>query len=398
MSNLKNRIRSYLVWRWGKLIETRYNRYQFSIEPSLCPNDISDNNRHNIVLVVMDSVRADSFSSENCPNIFNLCKNGMKFTRAYASANWTLPSHTSMLTGLYPSEHGAVRRQFLAYRPTHEYLPNRLRQMGYWNQGIVRMNFLHPKFGLGFAFDAYQQHSLATAADIFAQCQTSTEPFFIFINLGDTHSPFVCPSVLEKICDGERNRAYNFNRLSLNDDYFTNLRIQQDSCLQYIDSQIPSLIESLPTGTRFIFTSDHGELFGEESQFGHSGLLNTKVLHVPLMTNFQVRCDPEEIISINEIYSLVLGQKTTTGWAVAEHFGSPSFQHPRDILRKSMMFFWKEYKIRWRRGDTLNDDEWDVIQRISRQEPELYEQLMKTFTAMRQKNIVRKIKLLEANN
>jgi len=381
-------------------METRYNRYSSPIKPAVRPDIPPNEKTDNIVLIAMDSVRIDSFTKQNCPNIFEFCKDGTFFSRAYASANWTLPSHTSMLTGLYPSCHEAVSRRFMAYKPTPDYLPNVLRQLGYWCQGFVRMNFLHAKFGLGFAFDSYEQHNLATAEEIFKLCRPTQEPFFIFINLGDTHSPFVCPTSLEKTCNGDKNSAYNHGKIEKNDDYFNDMRTEQDKCLQYIDSIFPSFIKSLPQNTKYIITSDHGELFGEESQFGHSGILHPKVLHVPLVTNFHVNCNADDIISLNEIYSIILNKVPNTGWAITEHFDSPSFQHPKTALKKSLMLFWKEQIFRWRKGNPLSEEQWQVIESAVQERPDLKEQLIISFTKFQQKDIIKRIKTMQgdANN
>jgi len=65
----------------------------------------------NIVLIVMDTVRADHLScygygKETTPNLDRLAANGLLFLNAYSAAPWTVPSHASMFTGLYPSQHG----------------------------------------------------------------------------------------------------------------------------------------------------------------------------------------------------------------------------------------------------------------------------------------------------
>ena len=71
--------------------------------------------RPNIVLIVLDSVRADrtdlaDASLENTPALYALGKSGAIFTRAYANSTWSLPSHASLFTGLHPHNHGAVNR------------------------------------------------------------------------------------------------------------------------------------------------------------------------------------------------------------------------------------------------------------------------------------------------
>lgn len=58
----------------------------------------------NVVLVVMDSARADAIGKDT-PIMSSLADDGTLFSRAIAPAGWTLPSHTSMFTGLSPSEH-----------------------------------------------------------------------------------------------------------------------------------------------------------------------------------------------------------------------------------------------------------------------------------------------------
>jgi arylsulfatase A-like enzyme len=68
--------------------------------------------RPNIILVVWDTVRADHLSlygyhSETTPFLDAFASDSVVFEKAYAASPWTLPSHASLFTGLYPSQHGA---------------------------------------------------------------------------------------------------------------------------------------------------------------------------------------------------------------------------------------------------------------------------------------------------
>lgn len=360
--------------------------------PAERPKSSNSDELPNLVLIVLDSVRADSISIENCPNILELCKSGMNFSEAYATANWTLPSHTSMLTGLLPSEHGAVKKEFMAYHPTPEYLPNELRKLGYWCQAVVRMNWLNPKFGLGYAFDQFDQLSLADAAEIFSVCQPKNQPFFMFINLGDAHSPYVCPITPERISDTEDLSAYNHGKMAFTQDYFKKLRVQQNICIKYIDSCLEVLVRKLPKNTKYIITSDHGELFGEESQYGHSGIIHPAVLHVPLLTNFGVECDPNEPISLKEIYSILLERPIQNGWAIAEHFACPDFLQPKVAFKKSMALFWKGQYLRWRQGSPWQNYQWEQIRSLASKYPELIKQTSISFKALNQSKYSQKLK------
>jgi len=65
----------------------------------------------NLVFIVMDATRADhlscyGYSRETSPYLSELCTDAVKFTNAFAASAWTAPSHASMFTGKYPSEHG----------------------------------------------------------------------------------------------------------------------------------------------------------------------------------------------------------------------------------------------------------------------------------------------------
>lgn len=66
-------------------------------------------NKPNIIIILMDTLRKDAFDKwiENYNGKYkDIVKNSFKFDNAIAPSSWTLPSHISLFTGLYPSEHG----------------------------------------------------------------------------------------------------------------------------------------------------------------------------------------------------------------------------------------------------------------------------------------------------
>ncbi len=72
----------------------------------------------NILLISIDTLRADHLSCygyhrQTTPNIDRIASEGVRFTNAYSTAVWTPPAHASMLTGLYPSQHGVVDKNKL---------------------------------------------------------------------------------------------------------------------------------------------------------------------------------------------------------------------------------------------------------------------------------------------
>jgi arylsulfatase A-like enzyme len=125
--------------------------------------------RPNVVLVVWDSVRRDHLSAygygrPTTPFLAELARRSVVYTRAVSTAPWTLPSHASMMTGLYPRTHGAhsVYRRGMDVRgffyrelePGHPTLAGRLRAAGY-RCGAVSANFYFAgrRVGLGRGFD-----------------------------------------------------------------------------------------------------------------------------------------------------------------------------------------------------------------------------------------------------
>src|SRR5215212_10680143 len=85
--------------------------------------------RPSILLVTLDTTRADAIGPDT-PSFNALAARGRRFTQAYATVPQTLPSHTSMLTGMYPGGHGLHEnaRYLGASQPL---VTERLREAGY---------------------------------------------------------------------------------------------------------------------------------------------------------------------------------------------------------------------------------------------------------------------------
>lgn len=123
----------------------------------------------NVVLIVVDALRADHLSSygysqRTSPNLDALAQKGVLFEHAFASSSWSLPSHASMLTGLYPHAHGAELRSFDARSPT---LPGVLGERGYRTAAFSANGVWFTRlagFGRGFTRFEDFEHSLGGLA------------------------------------------------------------------------------------------------------------------------------------------------------------------------------------------------------------------------------------------
>jgi arylsulfatase A-like enzyme len=119
----------------------------------------------NIVLLTLDTLRADHLSCygyerETSPFIDKIANEGILFEECIATSSWTLPSHASLFTGLFPSEHGAIYSAEDKSKTSQ--LPDELttlaeivKQKGYKTAGFIGGPYLASVFGMGQGFDSY---------------------------------------------------------------------------------------------------------------------------------------------------------------------------------------------------------------------------------------------------
>ncbi|TYL38894.1 sulfatase [Natronococcus pandeyae] len=110
----------------------------------------------NIVLVVMDTARAqDVLGREDVmPALHRIADDGVTFTNAFTTAPWTVPSHSSLFTGQYTSDHGshAASKSFEPAIPT---LAERLREDGYQTVAYSNNTWVSPAFGYDRGFEDF---------------------------------------------------------------------------------------------------------------------------------------------------------------------------------------------------------------------------------------------------
>jgi arylsulfatase A-like enzyme len=113
----------------------------------------------NIILLVLDTVGAKHLSIYNyhrptTPNLERIARDCTVYTRCFAPACWTVPSHASMFTGLYPSQHGAFENRYLL-RDNLPHLVPILQATGYRTLGISTNSLVSPASGLCQGFDEF---------------------------------------------------------------------------------------------------------------------------------------------------------------------------------------------------------------------------------------------------
>jgi len=266
---------------------------------------------NNLVLVIMDSCRYDSFLAAATPNIDRLGT----AERRFSYASWTSPSHYVMLMGLMPHTSptnvfasevykteftkwvdrlGVPDLSFKTFVPELS-LAKVLGDLGYRTVGRVSMPVLNQFTTMSAHFDDYK---LMSNHNDFAGMVEELEffddqPTFFFMNLGETHYPYMLKD-LPKISGvhgvfksmDEARAAKDSGQQE--ETFFTMdkmdmLRNQQIRCVEYVDGIVADLFRKAPANTHFIVTADHGELFGEDGYFGHGPIMHPKCFEVPFV-------------------------------------------------------------------------------------------------------------------
>lgn len=273
---------------------------------------------NHLVFIVMDSCRFDSYARAATPNMDRIGEAQLR----YSFASWTSPSHYTFLMGQTP--HTSPRRVFasevykeefrkwverlgipnLSFKSfiPHLSLPRVLKDLRYVTTARVSMPVLNGLAGLNRSFDDYR---LMDNHNDFAGmvCEMDfggSAPKFFFLNLGETHYPYMLKDadlprisglhgvakgmddLITRSADAPEEEPRFFSR-----DMMQDLHAQQVRCVEYLDGLIGELFAKAPRNTYFIITADHGELFGEDDYFGHGPVMHEKCFEVPYLEGFR---------------------------------------------------------------------------------------------------------------
>jgi arylsulfatase A-like enzyme/Flp pilus assembly protein TadD len=168
--------------------------------------------RYNILLITLDTTRADrlgcyGYDKADTPTLDRLAANGALFERAYSSVPITLPSHTTIMTGLHPPEHGLRLNDSGALPGEITTLAEVLGGSGYRTAAFVASSVLDAKVGLDQGFEVYSKSSQPNDPNSDCDCSyrpgdivtdealawlnyAAPETFFCWVHLYDPHYPY----------------------------------------------------------------------------------------------------------------------------------------------------------------------------------------------------------------
>jgi arylsulfatase A-like enzyme/Tfp pilus assembly protein PilF len=241
-----------------------------------------------VILISIDTLRADhlpayGYAGVATPAIDALAHDGVVFENAYSQIPLTLPSHSTMMTGLMPSNHGV--RDNAGYSldtGRHLDLPRLLSAAGYATGGFVSTYVLRPETGIAAGFATYdgdipyergapldmaQRSGAETGKRAAAWLRDHAQgPFFLFLHLYEPHTPWKPPEPFksrypEMPYDGEIATA---------------------------DSEVGTFLAEVRTlgaydRSLIFLVGDHGEGLGEHGEGHHGVMLYRSTLHVPMI-------------------------------------------------------------------------------------------------------------------
>jgi arylsulfatase A-like enzyme len=326
----------------------------------------------NIIFLVLDAVRAQNLScygyaEDTTPYLRAFAADNLLFKRAFAPATWTIPTHASMLSGLYLSQHRLENvKADRSFNERIVTLPQALRANNYhtvaFSQNFLFSNTHH----LTEEFDEFfplwdverrrnktigkqrqnnqlnrywtairrygtKKGSLRPAFDAFHHWLTASErdkPLFLMANITSAHYPWAPPlnalwrqlgTDVRYLADPEivtpNPFRFNSGRAKASDRHRHVWRALYDAAIAHIDRELARFIGLLKkwpgwSDTILIITADHGEMLGEyRNIFGHTLSLNDHLLHVPLIIkhpHYQDGRAIEGVVQTLDLYHSIL--------------------------------------------------------------------------------------------
>jgi arylsulfatase A-like enzyme len=299
-----------------------------------------------VVLVTLDTTRRDAVAPYHgvegrTPALQAFSESATVYMRAHATSPWTVPSHASIFTGLYPSGHQAgVSNLNLDYR--FDTLAERLRARGYFTGGAAGGTLLSASRCLGQGFSVYRDpDDKITRADRMTQYGQAflethrDKPFFLFLNYFDPHFPYRAPPDLrgrfgvdrlmagladyprwQKALAGKASLMLKLLNASgrVPEPVREALSAAYHAEVAFMDRELGRLFDTLKRLDLYdraliAVVSDHGEYLGEGGRIFHSFRLEEALTHIPFLVKWPGQKRPVVVnhrVSLVDLFATIL--------------------------------------------------------------------------------------------
>jgi len=286
----------------------------------------TEERRPNVLLVTIESLRTDHVGAYGgrsrtrpdeplTPALDALAEGSVLYENAHATSSWTLTSHASLFTGLYPTGHRTIR-PLDRLAESHVTLAEHLATAGYQTIGVVTGPYLRRPYNLDQGFAAWDQQAASRDRALSHDDRTNphveeavrrfldakrdpSRPFFLFLYLWDPHYDYLPPSPYDRLYVTPECEPFPLARWETRDDIDGKLSSRQ---LAYVWSQYEGEIRATDDMLRRLFalmrddgvwdhtlvivTADHGEEFFDHGMRGHKNNLYAETVHVPLIVKY----------------------------------------------------------------------------------------------------------------
>lgn len=246
-----------------------------------------------VLLISVDTLRADRLGSYGhaaaaTPVLDGLAARGLRFTNAATTVPLTLPAHTSLLTGTFPTFHGVRDNGGFYAADTLTTLAEVLQPAGLRTGAFVGAFVLDRRWGLNQGFDHYADDFDLSKFDMTVGLDAAqrpgrevvdralawldedrVRPFFAWVHLYDPHAPYTPPEPFRSRFPATLQGAY-------------------DGEVASTDTEIGRLIAALESSGRLdstlvVVVGDHGESLGEHGEQQHGFFIYDAAVHIPLI-------------------------------------------------------------------------------------------------------------------
>lgn len=297
------------------------------------------NSKPNVILIVLDTVRAQDLpmygGNASMPFLMKYVEKSTIYTNAYSAANWTIPSHASLFTGLYPSHHNVNNWNDKLSEDFHT-LAKLLHNADYNTFCLTENPCISLKNGLARDFNHFvsvhrQFGGAEEKINKLLPSLKANRPFLLFINFITAHPPYLInPAFFDKLSKREIYRIISIRKAGVKlKRSTTNHSISQKwhyaylCALNYLDFQLSILFYKLQewgflTNSLIIITSDHGEEIynheitnshGKSYIIEHDTSYNTTI-KIPLLIRHIKKCayNSDDYISNVDIFPTILDE------------------------------------------------------------------------------------------
>jgi arylsulfatase A-like enzyme len=268
-----------------------------------------------IVLISIDTLRPDRLGcygnvAPTSPTLDGWREGAVLFETAVAQAPSTLPSHATMFSSLLPAHHGASWSRRTGLPSTIPTLTTELKAAGYRTAAFTGGGQIAPEFGLDRGFDLYgvdvggSDFEAAVRAGLEWLGRDLDTPAFLFLHTYEVHHPYtpdpetlvlfdraydgsLPPQISEDLIESINRRQREITARDL-----AHIVATYDAEIRSVDAAFGDFLQGLDElaireNTLLVFTSDHGEEFGEHGVVGwHSHTLFDELVRVPLLIQF----------------------------------------------------------------------------------------------------------------